>query len=164
MLGLQNEREWASFCKEVLRQPELVEDARFHGNARRNENRDALFAIIVRAFEGLTTAMITERLDMAQIANAKVNNMCDVWRHPQLDARHRWRSIDTPVGPVPALLPPGLWMLGEPQMGPVPELGEHTRAILLELGETAKSFDSLNDESSADVRQNYHPLSGGGPI
>lgn len=134
MFGLQNEREWAAFCEVVLRQPALVTDARFSGNAKRNQAREELFQIIKLTFSALTMAEVTERLDDAQIANAKVNNMRDVWHHPQLEARNRWRNVDSPAGVIPALLPPGAWTQEEPRMDKVPALGEHTDSILRELG------------------------------
>lgn len=87
MLGLQNEREWLSFCGVVLEQPALAADPRFDSNARRNENREALRAMILAAFTTLTSAQLRERLDRAQIANADVNEMADVWQHPQLADR-----------------------------------------------------------------------------
>jgi itaconate CoA-transferase len=142
MLGLQNEREWARFCEFVLRQPALAEDPRFAGNARRSAARDVLRPLIVDAFAGLTTPQVIERLEQAQIANARVNTMHEVWRHPQLAARGRWREVDTPAGLVPALLPPGTWDTG-PRMDPVPALGEHTDAILRELGFDSQVIASL---------------------
>jgi crotonobetainyl-CoA:carnitine CoA-transferase CaiB-like acyl-CoA transferase len=84
------------------------------------------------------------RLDDAQIANAQVNTLQQFWRHPQLAARERWREIGSPVGPLPALLPPGQWDDGEgPRMGPVPTLGEHTDALLAELGYDADAIAAL---------------------
>ena len=79
---------------------------------------------------------MVERLELAQIANAQVNTMKDVWAHPQLQARGRWTEVGTAAGPVPAMLPPGTWDTG-PRMDPVPALGEHTDAILAELGYSA---------------------------
>jgi len=134
MLGLQNEREWAAFCEKVLLQPELARDERFSSNSRRSGAREALRAIIVEAFAALTAEQVLARLDDAQIANAQVNTMHDVWKHPQLQARNRWRDVDTPAGKIPALLPPGSWEEGEPRMDAVPALGEHTDAILGALG------------------------------
>ena len=134
MLGLQNEREWAAFCAEVLRRPELAADPRFDANARRHTHRKALHAIIVDAFRTLTAADVVARLDAAQIANARVNTMEDLWAHPQLGARRRWVRVGTPVGPVPALLPPGLNDAFDYRMDPIPALGGHTDAILRELG------------------------------
>jgi crotonobetainyl-CoA:carnitine CoA-transferase CaiB-like acyl-CoA transferase len=134
MLGLQNEREWAVFCERVLCRPELARDPRFGGNAQRVGARDALKAIIVAAFAPLTAAQVVERLEAAGIANARVNEMRDVWAHPQLAARGRWTAIDTPAGRVPALLPPGTSGDDPPRMDAVPALGEHTDAILAELG------------------------------
>jgi itaconate CoA-transferase len=134
MLGLQNEREWASFCAEVLEAPELASDARFSSNVARSDNREALAAIIEAAFEKLGPEAVVARLDAAGVANANVNTMADFWSHPQLKARNRWREAATAVGPIPALVPPGLPMGLEPRMDPVPELGAHTEAVLREFG------------------------------
>jgi itaconate CoA-transferase len=142
MLGLQNEREWASFCEKVLQQPALATDPRFTANFKRVAERDALRGIIVEAFSSLSRAQVVERLELAQIANAQVNTMNDVWAHPQLKARGRWTEVGSPNGPVPAMLPPGTWDVG-PRMDPVPALGQHTDAILAELGYGAAEIDAL---------------------
>ena len=147
MLGLQNEREWLQFCQTVLAQPALAKDPRFAGNACRTAEREALHRLIVEAFAGLTTAEVQARLARAQIAHARVNSMAEVWAHPQLQARRRWREVDSPVGPLPALLPPGSWH-EEPRMDPVPALGRHTEAILAELGLTAAERDALRADNA----------------
>ena len=143
MLGLQNEREWVAFCRGVLQQPGLETDERFSANSRRTANRDALRQIIVAEFASLTTDQVIRRLDEAQIANARVNDMHDVWRHPQLQARQQWTEVGTPSGPIPALLPPGKNSAYAPRMDAVPALGQHTDAILAGLGWTAESIASL---------------------
>ncbi len=143
MLGLQNEREWASFCDKVLLQPGLASDPRFSGNALRAASREELRQIIVEAFRDLTAPQVVERLQQAQIANARVNTMQEVWAHPQLRARGRWREVESPVGALPALLPPGSWDDGDPRMDPVPALGEHTDAILGELGLDSAAIGAL---------------------
>ncbi len=134
MLGLQNEREWQSFCAVVLQDAALATDPRFATNAQRNAHRDALRERIVAVFASLTAAQVRERLDAAQIANADVNAMQDVWQHPQLAARQRWTTVDTPVGPIAALKPPGINSGFEPRMDAIPAVGQHTQAILAELG------------------------------
>ncbi len=134
LLGLQNEREWVAFCQHVLLRPELATDARFASNPQRNLTRDALRAIIVETFANLTAEQVIERLDKAQIANARMNDMHDVWQHPQLKARARWTQIGSPAGPVPALFPPGVTDSFVPRMDPVPAVGQHTESILAELG------------------------------
>lgn len=145
MLGLQNEREWKLFCEQVLVQPELATDERFASNSKRTSAREALRQVIVAAFAELTAAQVIERLDHAGIANAQMNTLSDVWAHPQLEARDRWREIGTPVGPVPALLPPGLPADFDPRMDPVPALGEQTDAILRELGYDSARIDALRE-------------------
>ena len=134
MLGLQNEREWKVFCELVLRDAALAADPRFDSNARRNEHRNELTAIIVQAFSALTTQQVVARLDDAQIANARMNDMAGLWAHPQLAARERWRRIGSPVGEIPAMLPPGRFNSFDYRMDPVPAVGQHTEAILRELG------------------------------
>ena len=134
MLGLQNEREWVIFCNAVLLQPGLATDVRFDSNARRNEHRDALKSIILESFAGMSSAEVTARLDQAQIANARMNNMADLWAHPQLKARDRWRQVGSPVGDIPALLPPGRINSFDYRMDPIPAVGQHSARILRELG------------------------------
>ncbi len=136
ILGLQNEREWLQFCNKVLLQPELATDVRFDRNALRSANRAELEAIIVKAFSSLTAEQVVERLDSAQIANANMNNMADLWAHPQLKARERWTSVGSPAGDLPALLPPGKQSSFDYRMDAIPSVGEHTQAILAELGTT----------------------------
>ena len=136
MLGLQNEREWVSFCKTVLCMPELATTPRFHSNSLRNQNRTDLKSIILSVFATLTASEVIQRLDDAAIANARMNHMADLWAHPQLQARKRWTQVDSPAGPLPALLPPGLQSGFEYTMGPIPSVGQHNAAILEELGMT----------------------------
>jgi crotonobetainyl-CoA:carnitine CoA-transferase CaiB-like acyl-CoA transferase len=148
MLGLQNEREWSVFCEKVLRRPALGNDPRYAGNSRRLAAREELRAQIVDAFRDLSTLELVQRLDEAQIANAQLNDMHAVWRHPQLEARARWRDIDTPAGRVPALLPPGAWCDEPPRMDAVPALGEHTDAILRSLGYDTERIAALRAEQA----------------
>ena len=144
MLGLQNEREWALFCDKVLGDAAIASDERFSSNARRTANRELVRALIEDTFADLTADEVMVRLDGADIANANVSTIADLWKHPQLEARQRWTQVDTPAGPVPALQPPGMGGDHPARMGPVPALGEHTTAILHELGYA---------DSAADLRE-----------
>lgn len=148
MLGLQNEREWKVFSERVLEKPELTGDPRFSSNSRRTAHRDALNAIITEVFYRLTAKQVIERLDGAQIANSRVNEIHEVWSHPQLKARERWAEIDTPAGKVPVLIPPGVTRESNPRMDPVPSLGEHTNAILHELGYDDRAIGRLRSEDA----------------
>jgi len=144
MLGLQNEREWRVFCAQVLRQAELAEDPRFISNSLRTANRDALRALIVEAFADLSIEQVTQRLEDAQIANARVNDMTGVWSHPQLQARQRWSQVDSPVGALPALIPPASSSAFQPRMGAVPAVGQNTDAVLASLGYAPEQVAKLH--------------------
>ncbi|QZP30961.1 CaiB/BaiF CoA transferase family protein [Pseudomonas sp. DR48] len=143
MLGLQNEREWQLFCDKVLLTPELAKDERFSANFKRVENRQALRALIVESFSTLNFDAVFDRLEHAQIANARVNDMQGVWDHPQLQARDRWRDVETPAGTVPGLIPPGSNSAFEPRMDAVPGLGQHTEQVLRELGLGTDRIDQM---------------------
>jgi crotonobetainyl-CoA:carnitine CoA-transferase CaiB-like acyl-CoA transferase len=147
LLGVQNEREWASFCEVVLEQPALARDPRYASNVLRHEARAEVESRIREVFATLTSGAVMARLDRAQIANARLNEMKDVWAHPQLHARGRFASIMTPAGEVPALLPPALPEGVSPRMDPVPAVGQHTDAILAELG-FASSIDRLRADAA----------------
>ncbi|HKQ23553.1 MAG TPA: CaiB/BaiF CoA-transferase family protein [Burkholderiales bacterium] len=131
--GIQNEREWTNFCAIALEQPQLAADPRFDSNSHRVANRQALTDIIVSAFSTLTVERVVDRLEQAQIANARLNTMQEFWDHPQLQARDRWREVGSPQGKIRALVPPVTMQGVEPRMDPIPTVGQHTRAILREL-------------------------------
>ena len=132
--GIQNEREWEKFCEVVLEQPELAGEERFSSNSDRLDNRGSLDGEIERIFGSLSAEEVIEKLEGAGIANARLRSVREFLDHPQLRARGRWREVDSPSGPLHALLPPGLPTDTEPVMAPIPEVGEHTAAILSELG------------------------------
>jgi len=148
MLGLQNEREWASFCTNVIERPELAADERFKSNSLRVARREELNAIVVEAFSRLTAHELIERLEAASIASADLNDMHDVWAHPQLKARGRWTEVDSPSGRIPVLMPPGLDRKHAPRMDPIPALGLHTDAILQELGYDPSAIARLRKEGA----------------
>lgn len=131
LFGIQNEREWASFCDKVLGLPTLIANPLFATNSARSTNRAALAETIAAVLGKLPTAQVIDALDGANIANAPVNDMAGLWSHRQLAARHRWREVGTQAGAVPALLPPGR---DDARMDPVPAPGEHSARILAEIG------------------------------
>ena len=143
MLGLQNEREWVQFCEIVLQNVTLSKDERFNQNFKRNENRKELLAIIDACFSQFTVEQVIVRLEQAQIANARLNDMAGLWKHDQLKARNRWVDVDTPIGQIPALLPPGLNDSYEYRMDAIPDVGEHTHAILTEIGLSEEQIQEM---------------------
>jgi len=145
-LSVQNEREFLRFCEIVLGNKALAGDARFATSPARLANRDALHAEIERVFSRLTAAQVIDKLEAADIANARLNSMEEFWRHPQLAARARWTKVASPGGMIDALKPPFNLSGFEPRMDPVPALGEHTRALLAELGYTQTEIDKLAAE------------------
>ena len=139
MFGLQNEREWTAFCTEVLHQPALATDPRFNANAKRAAHRTDLTQIIATCFATLDADAVVTRLDTAGIGNARVRGMAELWSHPQLAARNRWRNVASPQGPLPALLPAA----GGTRMDPIPALGADTDRILAELGYNPAGIETL---------------------
>jgi itaconate CoA-transferase len=133
-VGLQNEREWAVLCTEVLHQPELAADPRFATNTDRVAHDDELTAIIEAVLATMSADEVVRLLDTAGIATARLRTPAELAAHPQLAARDRWRDVDTPAGPIRAILPPVTVLGREPMMGGVPALGEHTAAVFAELG------------------------------
>jgi itaconate CoA-transferase len=145
-LGLQNEREWKRFCEIVLQLPQLFSDPRFDSNAKRVQNRPQLDQAMHEVFGRLTAAEIIARLETAQIANARMNTVQEFVVHPQLAARKRWSEVDSPVGRLPALLPPVTMENVDVAMNEIPALGQHTGAILGELGFDPETIAGWRDE------------------
>jgi itaconate CoA-transferase len=143
LLSVQNEREWQRFCTEVLEDATLVDDPRFANNVQRTENRILLDEIITSRLASLTAEQAEERLLAAGIATARINTAADLWNHPQLRARARWTTVPSPEGPIPALLPPATNDCYEARMDAVPALGEHTDAVLSELGYDGERISAL---------------------
>ena len=134
VVSVQNEREWQQFCAVVLDQPELAALPAFATQADRVAHRAELDLRIAETLSGLDGGQLLRRLEAAGIANARQRELADVIDHPQLLSRSRWIQVDTPVGPVEALRPPIEWSGVGARMDPVPAAGEHTRAILAEIG------------------------------
>ncbi|MFC7643311.1 CaiB/BaiF CoA transferase family protein [Streptosporangium lutulentum] len=131
-IGVQNEREWAALCADVLGQPDLARDPRFIRNSSRVENDAELRVMLQEALSGLTAQQVIERLDEVGIANARMRTMHEFAEHPQLEARDRWREVDSPVGPVRSLLPPVTVTGREAAMGAIPAAGQHSDALRAE--------------------------------
>jgi crotonobetainyl-CoA:carnitine CoA-transferase CaiB-like acyl-CoA transferase len=148
MLGLQNDREWVQFCEVVLENAALGNDERFDKNFKRHDKRDELLAIIDACFGELTTAQVITRLDQAQIANARLNDMAGLWQHEQLKARQRWVDVQTPAGMIPAPLPPGVNDSYQYRMDPIPAVGEHTEAILQEIGLNESQIQAMAESGA----------------
>ena len=148
IIGIQNEPEWKVFCERVLKQPELAGDPRFNSNSRRVANREVLSSMIEAAFAKFQTKDLLELLDATGIANSQMNNLEEVWNHPQLQSRKRWRSVESSVGQIPVLLPPAMPSGAEPRLDPIPELGAHVDALLTELGYSRPEIENLRAEQA----------------
>jgi itaconate CoA-transferase len=147
-LSIQNEREFARFCDKVLGDAALAKDARFASGPARMQNREAMHAAIEKVFAALTAAQVVERLEAAEIANARLNTLQEYWDHPQLAARGRWREVGTSAGPIRAAKPPFNLSDFEPRMEAVPALGAHSRSVLAELGYGPTDIDRLSREGA----------------
>lgn len=132
-LGIQNEREWARFCADVLEQPELASHASFSNNSLRTQHVAELRDRIESVFATLTVAEVLARLDAAAIANAELRTMLGLGTHPQLAARDRWVEVETTAGPIRVQRPPVTSREQGLRLGPVPALGEHTEQVKAEV-------------------------------
>jgi len=137
LISIQSEREWRSFCNEVLEQPGLVDDPRFARNVLRVRNRDETDGSVAQSFAALPAAIVIDRLSRADIAFAEVNDMSALSRHPHL----RRITVETEGGAV-ALPAPGAVVLHETRgYGPVPSIGQHTEAVLASLTALAEAAE-----------------------
>jgi itaconate CoA-transferase len=142
-LAVQNDREWRRLCDQVLGRPGLADDPRFATNIARVANRPELHAEIEDALAGQAPERVLELLDAAQIANGRMNTVTDLLDHPQL--AHRWAEVDSPAGPLRALPSPISLGGAAPALGAVPALGEHTAAVLAELGLSDTEISAPNE-------------------
>ena len=147
VLGTTNDAEWQRFATRLLERPDLAADSRYATNNDRCRERDVLDAIITEWAATRTIADVQDAADVAQIGNSRFNRVSDLRTHPQLVERGRWVDIDSPVGPVPAVLPPPIASGWSPRLDPVPSLGEHTEAILIELGYDADTLTKLRADN-----------------
>jgi crotonobetainyl-CoA:carnitine CoA-transferase CaiB-like acyl-CoA transferase len=146
VLAIQNEREWLSFCTNVLERPETATDPRFATNSARVANRTDLHAAIDATIGALPVDEVVARLAAARIAYARMNDVHGLVAHPQLSSRGRWREVDSSVGPIAALLPPITYPGLEPRMDPIPEVGQHNDPILESLGYSADEVRDLHTD------------------
>jgi formyl-CoA transferase len=143
LLAVQNEREWRNLCTSLLNSPETAGDPRFASNSARVGHRDQLDELLGKKLVALPSAEVTALLDEAGIANAKISDITEFLAHPVLAERNRWRPVNVPGGTISALRPPADLAGIDPVMGPVPGVGEHTDAILRELGRDAETIARL---------------------
>jgi itaconate CoA-transferase len=150
LMAIQNEIEWATFCKAFLGDVDVAVDPRFVTNTLRVANRQALNQTVAERFAQLDGPEATALLDEAGIANAGVNDMDQFLNHPVLRDRGRWRPVQTPVGPVDLLVSPIDLHASDARMDPVPALGQHTRCVLGELGYSASAVEQLLADGVAE--------------
>jgi itaconate CoA-transferase len=147
VLGTTNDREWRRLARDILQRGDLADDDRFRTNAGRVAHRELLDEAIGRWCARHDLEHVQKTADAAGIGNARYNLPSEVLVHPHLAARDRWRHVDTPVGPVPALLPPAVISGYQPPMGAVPGLGQHTDSVLAELGLSDDEIGKLRERS-----------------
>jgi crotonobetainyl-CoA:carnitine CoA-transferase CaiB-like acyl-CoA transferase len=148
VLGTTNDREWQRLARDIIARPDLADDARFATNSGRCEHRDVLNEAIGSWCATNDLADIQKIADDAGIGNSRYNRPSEVLVHPQLSERDRWRRVDTPAGPIDAILPPPIIDGFEFPMGAVPGLGQHTDAVLAELGFTSQEIAGLRERGA----------------
>jgi crotonobetainyl-CoA:carnitine CoA-transferase CaiB-like acyl-CoA transferase len=148
LVAIQNDREWRSFCRAVLDDPAVADDPRFVRGSDRVTHRSELNEIIGKRFAALTEPEASRLLMQADVAHARVNEVQGLLDHPVLAGRDRWRQVDTPGGPIRALLPPTSISGVTPRMDPVPAVGEHTDAVLASLGYDEERIARLRQDGA----------------
>jgi crotonobetainyl-CoA:carnitine CoA-transferase CaiB-like acyl-CoA transferase len=148
VLGTTNDAEWQRLSRQILERDDLADDPRFANNAGRCNHRDILNDAIGAWCAVHDLAHVQKTADAAGIGNARYNLPSDVLVHPQLTARDRWRQVDTPAGPIPALLPPPVISGYQPAMGAVPGLGQQTDSVLAELGVAPDDIAALRAQGA----------------
>jgi len=143
LFSVQTRKHWGDFCTIVCEHPEWIDDPRFDTTPRRRENRDVLEPMIEEAFRPYTRAEVNRRLEAADIPFGDLNTIEQFLDHPQLAARDRWRTVDSPAGPLQALLPPFVLEEAELAMGDIPAVGAHTDGILSAIGYTSDDITRL---------------------
>lgn len=134
LLAVQTELQWASFCTVVCEHPEWIADPRFESAPKRRVNRDELETLIELALSRFDRAEVTRRLEAGDVPYGDLNEVNQFVRHPQLSGRDRWREVDSPAGPLQAMLPPMNLEGFESRMDAIPSVGEHTDEILSSIG------------------------------
>ncbi|OLT12222.1 hypothetical protein BJF79_22835 [Actinomadura sp. CNU-125] len=143
VIGVQSDPGWAALATGVLDRPDLVADPDYATNMARVRNREKVDALVASVTSRLGRDELLRRLDGAGVPNATLNDGHGLVAHPQLAERDRWRDVGSPVGDIRALLPPITLAGAEPRMDPVPAHGEHTDAVLAELGRDAGTVARL---------------------
>lgn len=148
LIGVQNDRQWQKLAADVMGRAELGTDERYATNIARTERRTEVDDAVRAATSALTAADLVERLEKAGIPNARLNTVQQLAEHPQLAERDRWRTVDSPAGPVDVVLPPMIFRDSEPRMDAVPDLGRDTDTVLAELGYDARRIAALHEDGA----------------
>jgi itaconate CoA-transferase len=144
LLAVQTQNQWEAFCKQVCERPEWIDDSRFDTPPNRRVHRDELETAIEDVFSDLERETVTDRLRAADIPYGDLNEIDQFLKHPQLSERDRWRTINSPVGPIEAIVPPFILEGTELTMGDIPEVGQQTDEILMEIGFDDKAISQLH--------------------
>src|ERR1051326_4174043 len=142
-LAVATPKDWEVFCKIVLQRPDLLQDARFDNVEKRRKNRNVLEEEIEKIFLERDHTEWLERLKKAQLPYGEVRGIAEVLAHPQAAARRLIREVESPVGKVPVVGNPVRLSASPARYDAIPELGEHTEAILKKLGYDAAAIERL---------------------
>ncbi|HXH21054.1 MAG TPA: CaiB/BaiF CoA-transferase family protein [Dehalococcoidia bacterium] len=146
MLSIQNEREWANFCEQVVNRPEWITHPEFGRGELRLKNRKVLEPLIEEALADITVEEAEARLEKASIAYARSNDVSEVLDHPQLHARGRLMKIPVPGGEVEVLKAPFNIEGVEDTPKAVPAVGQHNDEVLREAGYSKDEIKALKEE------------------
>ena len=141
-----SEAHWETFCEDVIRQPDLLDDERFETNEKRVEHRETLEPLLNEIIASEPRDVWAERLDDAGLPWGDVNQIDEVIDHPQTEHLGMIRELDTDEGPIQIVDNPIDMGTLEVRQDPMPDLGEHSEAVLSRLGYSAAEIEALEDD------------------
>lgn len=128
VMGTTHDAEWQRLARNVIDRPDLADDERFGTNSQRAARRTELDEAIADWCVRHELAHIQKTADAAGIGDSRFNRISEVIAHPHLEARDRWRVVNTPAG-------------------------EHTEAVLTEPGVGGDQIAQLRASGVIGVSQ-----------
>lgn len=144
-VGVVSDGQWKSFC-ESFEITEFIEDKEMDLNAGRVEKRDIIIPKIQALFKGYDKADLMNKLDQTGLPFAPISKPEDLFDDVHLNASNGLIDIKVPYDEMTTKLPALPIEMNNQRFGlhhSVPEIGEHSKEILSEIGCDEKMIEDL---------------------